>query len=100
MEKFCELSLHEYMDEYPQKKVRTFVGNSLAEIEKNARDFCKKMSECYSGGPTTFIKVMTSEEAKKHIEDLVAYEKKHWQDDSLEFINNVTNLYKKCYEEE
>ena len=99
MERFCEFRLHEYMDMHPTKKVRTFIGNDEEDIAAKAAKYAQYMTKTYSGGPTTFIKVMSSKEAKSHIADLVAYEKSHWQIDSQEFIDNINNLYSKCYEE-
>lgn len=97
MEKFCLFELHEYMDMYPQKKVMTFCGETEEDIVSNASIWAKEMSTIYSGGPTKFIKVMSKEEAKSHIQSLVDYEKEHPQDDSETFIQEVWNLYYKCY---
>ena len=100
MEKFCRFELHEYMDMYPQEKVVTFKGETEEEIASNAQKWASEMTKNYSGGPTRFIKVMSAEEAKKYIDEQIAKEHQNWQDDSQEFIDRITNLYKKCYETE
>lgn len=97
MEKFCLFELHEYMDMYPQKKVMTFRGEDEEAIAFNASNWAKEISAIYSGGPTKFIKVMSKEEAKAHIESLIAYENQHPQDDSEDFIQGAWDLYYKCY---
>lgn len=63
MEKFCEFSVHEYMDMHPYKKVRTFKGDNESEITANAVEWAKQMTQTYSGGPTNFVKIMSREEA-------------------------------------
>jgi len=98
MEKFCEFKIHEYMDMYPEKWVRTFIAEDEEAIKKSAIRYAQDMNRNYSGGTTTFIKVMSKEEAKAHIDSLIAKEKKHWQDDSQEFIDNITKLFNKCYD--
>ena len=99
MEKFCRFELHEYMDMYPQEKVVTFKGETEEEIVSNAQKWASDMTKNYSGGPTRFIKVMTAEEAKVHIDKQIAYENNHWQDDSQEWIDKLNTLYNKCYGE-
>lgn len=99
MEKFCRFELHEYMDMYPQEKVVTFKGETEEEIASNAQKWASEMTKNYSGGPTRFIKVMSAEEAKVHIDKQIAYENNHWQDDSQEWIDKLNTLYNKCYGE-
>ena len=99
MEKFCRFELHEYMDMYPQEKVVTFKGETEEEIASNAQKWASDMTKNYSGGPTRFIKVMTAEEAKVHIDKQIAYEHNHWQDDSKDWIEELNRLYNKCYGE-
>ena len=97
MELFCEFSVHEYMDEHPRKEVRTFIGESEEVIENNAKKWAKEMTIRYSGGPTTFVKVMNKEEAEAHIKDICAYEDAHPQPDSEEWKQEMWNLFYKCY---
>ncbi len=99
MEKFCRFELHEYMDMYPQEKVVTFKGETEEEIASNAQKWASDMTKNYSGGPTRFIRVMSAEEAKAHIDKQIAYENNHWQDDSQEWIDKLNTLYNKCYGE-
>lgn len=97
MELFCEFSVHEFIDEFPRKEVRTFIGESEEDIESNARDWAKQMTDMYSGGPTTFIKVMNKQEAEAHINELITYEDANPQPDSEEFKQEMWNLFHKCY---
>lgn len=97
MKRFCKFELHEYMDAYPQEHIRVFGGESEEDIENNCREFAKGMTNNYSGGPTKFIKIMSTEEAKAHIDTLTEYEKQHPQPDSEEFLSNMNELYNECY---
>lgn len=97
MELFCEFSVHEYMDEHPRKEVRTFIGESEEAIEDTAKKWAKVMTDNYSGGPTTFVKIMNKEEAEAHIKDVCAYEDTHPQEDSETFKQEMWNLFYKCY---
>lgn len=97
MELFCEFSVHEYMDEHPRKHVQTFLGETKEDIEKNAKEYASQMTLAYSGGPTTFIKVMNKEEAEAHIKEVIAYEDAHPQEDSEEFKQEMWNIFYRCY---
>ena len=97
MELFCEFSVHEYMDEHPRQEVRTFIGENAEAIESSAKDWAKRMTYNYSGGPTNFVKVMNKEEAEAHIKDICAYEDAHPQEDSETFKQEMWNLFYKCY---
>lgn len=97
MELFCEFSVHEYMDEYPRKHVQTFLGETKEDIEKNAKEYASQMTLAYSGGPTTFIKVMNKEEAEAHIKDVIAYEDAHPQEDSEDFKKDILEIFHRCY---
>jgi hypothetical protein len=55
------------------------------------------MTDAYSGGPTTFIKVMNKEEAEAHVLELCEYEDAHPQPDSAEFKENIRNIFNQCY---
>lgn len=97
MEKFCLFTIHEYMDMYPEKYVRTFVADDESAIGTEARKWAKHMNENYSGGTTTFIKVMTRDEAKKYAQGLIDDELKHQRDDSEEFITHIMEVFDNCY---
>lgn len=99
MEKFCEFQIHEYMDLYPEKYVRTFIADDESAIGTEARMWAKRMNENYSGGTTTFVCVMSAEEARAYAEGLIKEEMDNPRDDSGEFIDHVKRLYNKCYEE-
>ena len=105
MEKFVEFSVHEYMDMYPHKEVTTIKGESIEEIKENAIEHAKRMTEIYSGGPTSFVKILSREEAAEY---LVSEFKKClldtvWPDeDNIEDALKVTsenniNLFFDCY---
>ena len=55
------------------------------------------MNENYSGGTTKFVKIMTTEEAIDHVKSVITRETRDWQSDSIEFINEIINLFKECY---
>lgn len=67
MEKFCEFSVHEYMDMHPHQEVRTFKGKDEEEIKANAIAWASEMTKNYSGGPTSFVKIMSKHEAADHL---------------------------------
>lgn len=67
MEKFCEFSVHEYMDMYPHSEVRTFKGKDEEEIKANAVAWAKEMTQAYSGGPTSFVKIMSRADAADYL---------------------------------
>jgi len=105
MEKFVEFSVHEYMDMHPHKEVSIIKGENEEEIRKNAIEHAKRMTEVYSGGPTSFVKILSREEAA---EDLVNEYKKClldtvWPDEeniaaALEVTSeNNINLFFDCY---
>ena len=105
MEKFVEFSVHEYMDMYPHKEITTIKGESIEEIKENAVKHAKRMTEVYSGGPTSFVKILSREEAAEY---LVSEYKKClldtvWPDeDNIEAALKVTseyniNLFFDCY---
>lgn len=98
MEKFCLFKVHDYMDMYPRDHVRTFIADDEESIRKEAIRYAQHMNREYSGGTTKFIKVMSEDEAKKHIDKLIAEEMKEAHPDH-EFIEQVTTLYNKCYNE-
>lgn len=105
MEKFCLFEVHEYMDMYPHKEVRTFKGEDKSDIITKANDWANKMTQNYSGGPTRFVKIMTRDEAA----DFMSSEFKKclmntgWPDDmNIEDVLKVTSennirLFFDCY---
>ena len=76
MKRICKFSVHDYMDMYPVDKFYIFEGETLSDIEDNARKFEKHMSETYSGGTTTFVKVFSKEEARS------------WYDNEIKLIKS------------
>jgi len=99
MELFCQFEVHDYMDEYPRKHVRTFIANDEEAIRKEAIKYAQHMNRNYSGGTTTFIKIMNKEEAEAHIKEVCDYEDQHPQEDSSEFKDKIVSLFNKCYNE-
>lgn len=98
MERFCRFSVHEYMDESPYTSMRTFKGETLEDVENNARNWAQEMTKNYSGGTTTFVKVLTKEEAREWIDS-------EWNsiqnpnELDLEWFNRVNTIFNECYGE-
>lgn len=99
MEKFCEFQIHEYMDMYPEKYVRTFIADDEDAIRTEAIKWADYMKHNYSGGTTSFVCVMSAEEARAYAESLIKEEMDNPRDDSKEFTDHIKNLYNKCYKE-
>lgn len=96
MEKFCRFLTHEYMDKSPCIHIRTFKGETLEDVEDNARKWAIEMTKNYSGGPTTFVKVLTKEEAREWIDS--EWNSIRWPDEfDLEWLNRVNTIYDECY---
>lgn len=105
MEKFVEFSVHKYMDMHPHKEVSIVKGKNEEEIKENAIKYCKIITEVCSGGPTSFVKVLSREEAAEYLANEF---KKHlldteWADeDNIMFAlevaskNNI-NIFFDCY---
>lgn len=89
--------VHDYMDMYPSDYVRTFKGGTLEDIIKVAKEYVKHMNANYSGGTTSFVKVMTKEEAETWIDKELAIAKRH-NEPYEDWLSNVTELLYKCYE--
>ena len=87
------------MDEYPWKYVRSFVADDEESIRKEAFKYAQYMNRAYSGGTTTFIKVMNKEEAEAHIKEICEYEDQHPKEDSEAWKQEMWDLYNKCYNE-
>lgn len=96
MEKFVKFEIHDYMDMYPRFTVITFKGNNLDEIRANAISYANHMNENYSGGTTKFVKVMSADEARKHVDGQIAAITNPDAADKLWF-EEMNNLYNKCY---
>lgn len=97
MKKFVEFSLHEYMDMYPTQQVRIMEGENLEAIKSASKEFAASMSKVYSGGPTSFVKVWTKEEAREWIDRNKAQIGKDPSSEDKEWINNVEDAFYTCY---
>lgn len=85
IQRFCKFRVHEFMDPEPSEEVRVFTDTSEEEIQKRCEEWADMMSREYSGGPTTFVAIMSKEEAKTWI-------------DSLEDNNeNIETMFRECY---
>ena len=97
MKRFVEFSLHEYMDMYPRQQVRVWEGETIQAIEAEARAWAKQMTELYSGGPTSFIKVWDFNEANNwFIKELKAIGSNPDSADE-EWIENAKKTLEECY---
>lgn len=98
MKRFVKFSIHEYMDLYPRTETRMYEGDSLESITTKAKEWAEYMTEAYSGGPTTFDKVLTEQEAfdwfKKEIQSM-----QHPCKRDLEWIKKTTDVITECYPE-
>ena len=97
MKKFVEFSLHEYMDEHPTQQVRIWEGETIEAIEVEAIAWAKQMTELYSGGPTSFIKVWTKEEAREWIDKNKAQIGENPSSENKEWIDSVEDAFYTCY---
>ena len=97
MKKFVEFSLHEYMDMYPTQQVRIMEGKNLEAIESASKEFAAGMSKVYSGGPTSFVKVWTKEEAREWIDRNKAQIGEDPSSEDKEWIDNVEDAFYACY---
>ena len=97
MKKFVEFSLHEYMDMYPTQQVRVMEGENLEAIKSASKEFAASMSKVYSGGPTSFVKVWTKEEAREWIDRNKAQIGKDPSSEDKEWIDNVEDAFYTCY---
>ena len=97
MKKFVEFSLHEYMDMYPTQQVRIMEGKNLEAIQVEAKAWAKQMTELYSGGPTSFVKVWTKEEAREWIDRNKAQIGEDHSSEDKEWINSVEDAFYTCY---
>lgn len=97
MKKFVEFSLHEYMDEYPTQHVRIMEGENLEAIEKASKETAENVSKIYSGGPTSFVKVWTKEEAREWIDKNKAQIGEDLSSEDKEWIDSVEDAFYTCY---
>ena len=97
MKKFVEFSLHEYMDEHPTQQVRIWEGETIEAIEVGAIAWAKQITELYSGGPTSFIKVWTKEEAREWIDKNKAQIGENPSSEDKEWIDSVEDAFYTCY---
>lgn len=73
MRLLVEFEIHEYMDMYPRKKVLVFGGIKVEDIIKKATDWADDMNITYSGGTTTFKRVLPHREAVEYISKEIDY---------------------------
>ena len=97
MKKFVEFSLHEYMYMYPTQQVRIMEGENLEAIESASKEFAAGMSKVYSGGPTSFVKVWTKEEAREWIDRNKAQIGEDPSSEDKEWIDGVEDAFYTCY---
>ena len=97
MKRFVEFSLHEYMDEYPTQHVRIMEGENLEAIEKASKETAENVSKLYSGGPTSFVKVWTKEEAREWIDRNKAQIGEDPSSEDKEWIESVEDAFYTCY---
>lgn len=97
MKRFVEFSLYEYMDEYPTQQVRLMEGENLEAIENASKKYAEDITKMYSGGPTSFVKVWTKEEAREWIEKNKAQigENPSFEDET--WIDAVEEDFYYCY---
>lgn len=71
-------------------------GENLEQITENSREYAKQMTKLYSGGPTSFIKVMSAKEARMYLDTEIAKIKRPDSADK-DWIEEVNKLFNKCY---
>lgn len=97
MKKFVEFSLHEYMDEHPTQQVRIMEGENLEAIESTSKEYAAGISKVYSGGPTSFVKVWTKEEAREWIDRNKSQIGEDPSSEDKEWIASVEDAFYTCY---
>lgn len=75
--RLVEFETYDYMDEKPCKEVRAFKDESVEVITQEAIRWAKSMNENYSGGTTTFKKVLSQMESIQLITKNIAQTLKH-----------------------
>ena len=97
MKRFVEFSLHEYTDEHPTQQVRIMEGENLEAIESTSKEYAAGISKVYSGGPTSFVKVWTKEEAREWIDRNKAQIGEDSSSEDKEWIDSVEGAFYTCY---
>ena len=97
MKRFVEFSLHEYMDEHPTQQVRIMESENLEAIEVISKEYAAGISKVYSGGPTSFVKVWTKEEAREWIDKNKTQIGENPSSEDKEWIDNVEDAFYTCY---
>ena len=99
MRKFIEFKLHDYMDMYP-------TSSFIAMEESEVQDYVDYMRKNYSGGTTSFVRVLTKEEATEHIlkeiksvidRPTITHSDGSLDSKDVEFINNLIIEFNTCY---
>lgn len=88
---FVEFSILDYMDSRPRKEIIAMT------VGKDIDEYVKHMNKTWSGGTTTFIKVLSKQEARDYSDDIIKREIAHPQADSKELIEKVSKLYIDTY---
>lgn len=94
MKRFVEFSAHEYMDMHPSYTTQVIEGENEDEIKANALEWAKQMTRNYSGGPTSFEKIMTKQEAAEMLANeykMCLLDSKWPDDDNIEEALKVTS---------
>ena len=97
MKRFVEFSLHEYMDEHPTQQVLIMEGKNLEAIESASKEYAAGISKVYSGGPTSFVKVWTKEEAREWIDRNKAQIGEDPSSEDKEWIDSIEDVFYTCY---
>lgn len=97
MKRFVEFSLYEYMDEHPTQQVLIMEGKNLEAIESTSKEYAADISKVYSGGPTSFVKVWTKEEAREWIDRNKAQIGEDLSSEDKEWIDSIEDIFYTCY---
>lgn len=71
MTRLVEFEIYDYMDMYPCKEIRPFKGNDLNLIKEEAIRYADGMNKHYSGGTTTFKRVMSQMEGIQYLSEML-----------------------------
>lgn len=89
VQRFVLFITHDYMDRYPSNEVRVIKGETLEEVEKNAKGYADHMNKVYSGGTTTFKEVFDMDKAIQYLNKNIGMD---WDNDA-----NIAKLFEQCY---